>query len=147
MKLSLAVACASVVLVSLALSTGPSNDLCEAAEVMWRAAGRCAPDWAFKDSGYDAEWVHGFWAAAGATSHVPPVPKAKDEETGEPTVKGGPGRLRCWGRTPYHYGRRWHAESFISGLKRVTLPFVRARLEPAMLREAMLNVLAYALHR
>jgi len=146
-KLSLAVACTSVVLVSLALSTGPNNDLCEAAEVMWRAAGRCAPDWAFKDSGYDAEWVHRFWAAAGATSHVPPVPRAKDKQTGEPTVKGGPGRVRCWSRTPYHYGLRWHAESFISGMKRTCGSTLAARSEPALLAEAGLKALAYAIRR
>jgi len=146
-KLSLAVACASVVLVGLALSMGPGNDLCEAAAVMWPAAARCAPDWAFKDSGYDAEWVHSFWAAAGATSHVPPVPRAKDEATGGPTVKGGPGRLRCWNSRPYHYGLRWHAESFVSGMKRTCGSTLSARSQPALLAEAGLKALAYAVRR
>jgi hypothetical protein len=146
-KLSLAVACTSIVLVSVALSMGPSNDLCEAAAVMWPAAARCSPDWAFKDSGYDGEWVHSFWAAAGATSHVPPVPRAKDEATGEPTVKSGPGRLRCWESRPYHYGRRWHAESFVSGMKRTCGSTLSAKSEPALLAEAGLKALAYAIRR
>ena len=141
-KLSLAVACTSIVLVGVVPSMGPGNDLCEAAGVMWRAAGRCSPDWVFKDAGYDAERVHSFWAAAGATSHVPPVPKARDG-----AVRSGPGRVRCARHTPYHYGRRWHAESFISGMKRTCGSTLSARSERALLAEAGLKALAYAIRR
>jgi hypothetical protein len=141
-KLQLAVACTSVVLVALGVGMGPTNDLCEAADVMWPAAGRCRPDWVFKDSGYDAEWVHRFWAAAGAKSHVPPVPKTRDGG-----VKSGPGRVRCHRHTPYHYGLRWHAESFISGMKRTCGSTLSARGENALLAEAGLKALAYAIRR
>ena len=141
-KLSLAVACTSVVLVAMALSVGPSNDLCEARELLWRAASRCRADWYFMDRGYDAEWPHALCAAAGATSYIPPVPKAADG-----TIKSGPGRVRCGRHVPYHYGRRWHAESFISGMKRTCGSTLAARSEPALLVEAGLKALAYAIRR
>jgi hypothetical protein len=143
-KLSLCVACTSVVLVSLAVSMGPSNDLGDGArEVLWRAAPRCRPDWVLADSGYDAEWFHTWCRAAwGATSHVPPVPKAKDG-----TVRGGPDRVRCAEHEPYVYGRRWHAESFISGMKRTCGSTLAARGERALFNEAGLKALAYAVRR
>jgi hypothetical protein len=143
-KLSLCVACTSVVLVSLAVSMGPSNDLGDGArEVLWRAAPRCRPDWVLADSGYDAEWFHTWCRAAwGATSHVPPVPKAKDG-----TVRGGPDRVRCAGHEPYVYGRRWHAESFISGMKRTCGSTLAARGQRALFNEAGLKALAYAVRR
>ena len=141
-QLSLAVACGSVVLVAMALSMGPSNDLCEARELLWRAASRCRADWYFMDRGYDAEWPHALCAAAGATSYIPPVPKAADG-----TIKSGPGRVRCGRHVPHHYGRRWHAESFISGMKRTCGSTLAARSEPALLVEAGLKALAYAIRR
>ncbi|HLL89849.1 MAG TPA: hypothetical protein VK324_11135 [Tepidisphaeraceae bacterium] len=48
---------------------------------------------------------------------------------------------------PRACGRRWHAESFFSGMKRVCGSAVRARSVPAMLSEAMLKLLAYAVRR
>ena len=143
-KLSLAVACTSIVLVSLAISFGPSNDLGDGArEVLWRASSRCRPDWVLADSGYDAEWFHTFCRSAwDATSHVPPVPKTRDG-----TVKSGPDRVRCAEHEPYNYGRRWHAESFISGLKRTCGSTLTARSEAALFNEAGLKALAYAIRR
>ena len=149
-KLSLAVACVSMLAVSAVASTGPTQDMQEAMGLLWRASGRCSPYAAYLDSGYDAEKVHRFcregWGVGavgrGVASFIPPF------------ARGGHAAIRSRYRSemdrrgmPESFGRRWHAESFISALKRVTLPFVRARLEPAMLREALLNVLAYALHR
>jgi hypothetical protein len=143
-KLSVCVACTSVVLVSLAVSMGPSNDLGDGArEVLWRAAPRCRPDWAVADSGFDAEWFHTWCRAAwDATSHVPPVPRARDG-----AVKGGPDRVRCATHTPYLYGRRWHVESFISGMKRTCGSTLAARSEAALFNEAGLKALAYAVRR
>jgi hypothetical protein len=141
-KLSLAVACKSVVLVAVTLSMGPTNDLCEARELLWHATARCRPDWIFMDKGYDAQWPHIFCAAAGAVSHIPPVPKSKDG-----TIKSGPDRVRCAKHRPYHYGRRWHVESFISGMKRTCGATLSARSQPALLAEAGLKALAYALRR
>lgn len=143
-KLSLAVACTCIMLVSFAVGMGPSNDLGDGArEVLWRAAPRCRPDWVLADSGYDAEWFHTFCRAAwDATSHVPPVPKTKDG-----TVKSGPDRVRCATHTPLNYGRRWHVESFISGMKRTCGSTLAARSERALFNEAGLKALAYAIRR
>ncbi len=143
-KLSMAVACGAILLVSLATSMGPSNDLGDGArEVLWRAAPRCRPDWVLADGGYDAEWFHTFCRAAwGAGSHVPPVPKTRDG-----TVKTGPDRVRCAAHTPHNYGRRWHVESFISGMKRTCGSTLAARSEAALFNEAGLKALAYAVRR
>lgn len=141
-KLSLAVACVSIVLVGASVSMGPSNDLCEARELLARVAPRCAPDWMFMDKGYDAEWVHTWCAALGAKSYIPPIARTADG-----TIQSGPDRVRCAGRVPYHYGNRWHAESFISGLKRTCGATLAARSEPALLIEAGLKALAYAIRR
>jgi hypothetical protein len=141
-KLSLAVACASIMLISLVISTGPCNDLCEASEVLWKSASRCSPDWTLMDKGYDAERIHTFCAAWGATSYIPPVPKTKDG-----TIKSGEGRIRCGKHRPYLAGNRWHAESFISGMKRTCGSTLAARSEPALLIEAGLKALTYAIRR
>lgn len=143
-KLSLAVATTSVTLVSMALSMGPCNDLCEAREVVVRAATRCDPDWVFGDRGFDAESFHTLCKAAWdrCQTHVPPVPKTRDG-----TIKGGPDRVRCGARRPHHYGRRWHAETFNSGMKRTCGSTLAARSERALLAEAGLKALAYAIRR
>ena len=142
-KLSIAVACTSILLVSLSLSMGPSNDLCEARELLWRASPRCRPDWVLADKGYDAEWFHRFCKAAwDARSHVPPVAKTKDG-----TIRSGPERIRCGRHEPYLYGRRWHVETFISGMKRTCGSTLAARSEKALVAEAGLKALAYAIRR
>lgn len=141
-KLSLAVACTSIVLVSMVISFGPSNDLSEASSVLWRASGRCRPDWLLMDRGYDAERMHRFAAGYNAISYIPPVPKTRDG-----TIKSGPGRIRCGKHRPYLAGKRWHVESFISGMKRTCGSTLAARSQPALLIEAGLKALAYALRR
>jgi hypothetical protein len=143
-KLSLAVACTSLMLVSFVVSRGPSNDLTEARELFWRAASRCAPRAVYADAGYDAEWVHAFWRdGAGARSYAPLV------------ARGGYGvyntrwrsHLSAFVGRPAGYGRRWHAESFNSGLKRSTGDKLAARSDAARFTEAGLRLLAYQLRR
>lgn len=142
-KLSLAVATTSITLVSMALSMGPSNDLCEAREVVFRAAGRCNPDWVLGDKGFDAESFHTLCKSAwDCQTHVPPVPKTKDK-----TIRSGPDRIRCGRLRPHHYGRRWHIESFNSGMKRTCGSTLAARSEQTLLAEAGLKALAYAIRR
>jgi Transposase DDE domain/Transposase domain (DUF772) len=141
-KLSMAVACGSILLVSLVTSIGPCNDLCEASTVLWRASGRCVPDWTLMDKGYDAEWVHTFCSSWGARSYIPPVAKTPDG-----TIKSGPGRIRCGKHRPYLAGNRWHVESFISGMKRTCGSTLTARSEAALMIEAGLKALAYAIRR
>jgi hypothetical protein len=141
-KLSMAVACNAIVLVSLVISIGPCNDLCEASAVLWRASGRCSPDWTLMDKGYDAESMHSFCAGWDAISYIPPVAKTKDG-----TIKSGEGRIRCGRHRPYLAGNRWHVESFISGMKRTCGSTLAARSEPALMIEAGLKALAYAIRR
>jgi hypothetical protein len=141
-KLSMAVACGSLMLVSLITSIGPCNDLCEASAVLWKASGRCSPDWTLMDKGYDAEWVHRFCRGWDAISYIPPVAKTKDG-----TIKSGPGRIRCAKHRPYLAGNRWHVESFISGMKRTCGSTLTARSEASLMIEAGLKALAYAIRR
>jgi hypothetical protein len=149
-KLSLAVACVSMLAVAAVASMGPSQDEREVMTLLWRSAARCAPAASYFDAGYDQEKVHRFcrdgWGVGqrgrGCASFIPPVARG-----GFGVIKSGYRARIAKSGLPPGYGHRWHAESFISGLKRTTLSHVRARLEPAMLAEAMLNVLAYAIRR
>jgi hypothetical protein len=75
-------------------------------------------------------------------SYIPPVPKAKDG-----TIKSGQGRIRCAEHRPYLAGNRWHAESFISGMKRTCGSALSARSEAALKIEAGLKALTYAIRR
>jgi len=45
------------------------------------------------------------------------------------------------------YGRRWHIESFFSGLKPMTGSALTARKDINLAKEAAFRVLAYTLHR
>ena len=141
-KLALAVACTSIVLISATAAVGPGNDLAQAPHLLWRSATRCHPDWLLADRGYDAEKIHRFCRTWGVMSHIPPVPKTQDG-----TIQSGPGRIRCGRHRPYLYGLRWHVESFISGLKRTCGWTLSARSQPALKTEALLKALAYALRR
>ena len=120
---------------------GPANDYADGAAVLWRASGRCAPHRAYLDSGFDSERIHGLCRdGMGCASFIPPVPKTDDGSIRSEH------RQKCQ-RMPASYGRRWHAETFISGLKRVCGSAVRATGTTNMLGEAMLKVLAYAIRR
>ena len=55
--------------------------------------------------------------------------------------------MRCATHTPLSYGRRWHVESFISGMKRTCGSTLSARGEAALFNEAGLKALAYAIRR
>jgi hypothetical protein len=141
LKLSLIVACTILLPVAMVLSRGPSNDLVEANDLLWRASGRCLPATAYFDSGYDAEWLHEFCRdGMGCRSFIPPVIRTKD---GSVRTKH---RARCV-NLPKSYGRRWHIESFISGLKRSTGSSLSARSDNARFTEAAIRVLTYAIRR
>lgn len=137
-KLSLAIACRSLLAVA---SAGPGNDRVEAPALLWRASGRCAPHSIYMDSGYDGEKTHLFCRAGWkCVSWIPPVPRTADG-----SIKSHY-RSRCV-RLPRGYGRRWHVESFFSGLKRSTGSMLFSRSMPALMNEAMIKVLAYAIRR
>jgi hypothetical protein len=73
-------------------------------------------------------------------SHIPPVVKRKDGGI------GGKYRSRMR-RKPNGYGKRWHAESFMRGLKRTTGSALTARKNNTLDAEAALRVLAYSVRR
>jgi hypothetical protein len=76
-----------------------------------------------------------------AVSYVPPVPRTNDG-----TIRT-PHRSRCARYRPSNAGLRWHVESFISGMKRTCGSTLRARSKAALLNEAGLMALAYAIRR
>lgn len=143
-KLSLAVTCATLLLVTFVASFGPTHDRREVMDLLWHASGRCTPGALYADAGYDLEAAHAFCRDGwGVRSYVPPI------DRGGHGVVRTPHRAAMTGRNlvASGYGRRWHVESFISGFKRSTSGNVRARTDAAMLTEASLNLLAYAIRR
>lgn len=140
-KLSLAVTCTTILAVALVVSWGPTNDKTQARELLTKTAEKLRPQWLLADAGYDAEWVHQTcrmdW---GVRTLIPPV-RHRDDGT-----VGGFWRSRMTDLPP-RYGKRWHVESFMSGLKRTTGSALAARSEHALFTEAALRVLAYALRR
>lgn len=73
-------------------------------------------------------------------SYIPPAVHRRDG--------GVNGRYRSqMTRLPKRYGRRWHVESFFSGLKRTMGSQLNARTERGLFTEAAIRVLAYTLRR
>jgi len=143
-KMSLVVTCTTLLLVTFMAGFGPTQDRKEVMDLLWQTSGRCTPGAIYADAGYDLEAAHAFCRDGwGVRSYIPPVPRG-----GSGTI-ASKHRVTMTGRdlVASGYGRRWHAESFISGYKRSTDGSVRARTEPAMLTEASLNLLAYAIRR
>ncbi len=79
-----------------------------------KAMAKVRPKKLYADAGYDAEWVHAVcrehW---NVESFIPPSVHRKDGSVG--------GHYRSqMVEMPKSYGRRWHIETFMSGLKRTT---------------------------
>jgi transposase len=95
-------------------------------------------------AGYDADWIHAAVQESwGVETLIKPASHRRDGSL------GGTYRSKM---TPAHlkkrsYGRRWHIESFFSGLKRVTGSALGSRLEGNLFKEAAFRLLAYTLHR
>lgn len=143
-KLSVCVVCGSLIPAGLVVGWGPCNDKAEARALMDKASAAVRPDTLFADAGYDAEWVHRYcrddWRV---DSWIKPVIHRSDGRlNGRYRSKMTKRRLKKNG-----YGRRWHVESFISGLKRTMGSTLLARGEGSLFTEAAIRVLAYALRR
>jgi transposase len=146
-KVSVAVVCGSLLPLGLVAAWGPSNDKCQAAELLDKSLSvplDCLPQRLLADAGYDAHWIHemcrGQW---GVETLIKAVRHRADG------TLGGEHRSAM---TPEHlkkrgYGKRWHVESFFSGLKRMTGSALAARSDAGLLKEAAIRVLAYSLHR
>jgi hypothetical protein len=140
-KLAVVVLCGSLLPCAVATGQGPSTDLRDAPRLLETAAQNVSPKMLVADAGYDAEWVHEFCYEEWDTdSYIPPHRYGKNN------------KLEGFYRSqmialPKQYSLRWHVESFMSGLKRITSSRLRARLRNNQMAEALLKVLAYAIHR
>jgi len=147
LKLSMTVVCGSLLPLGLVVDWAPNNDKCQAAELLAKsqtAAGAERPQRLYADAGYDADWIHARCHQSwGVKSLIKPARHRADGSLGGTyRSKMTPTHLRRNG-----YGRRWHIESFISGLKRMTGSALTARLPSQQQKEASLRVLAYSLFR
>ena len=148
-KISLTVVCGALLPLGLVLGEGPGNDKSQAPELLAKSFdaaedGGVLPAKLYADAGYDADWIHGVCRDVwGVQSWIKPARARADGTLGgvhRPAMT--PRRLKKQG-----CGRRWHVESFFSGLKRMTSSALGARTESNQSKEAALRVLAYAIHR
>lgn len=143
-KISVVVLCTSLLPVALVTSAGPSNDRCQAEELINQAQAVSRPARLYADAGYDTEALH---ARCREQWKVESIIKPNGHRADG--TRGGKWRA---GMSPEHlkergYGRRWAVESFFSGLKRTMGSALNARRKDQMLVEAAFRVLAYALRR
>lgn len=147
LKISLSVVCGSLLPLAMVVDYGPNNDKCQAGVLIDRsfeAAGAHLPAQLLADAGYDADWVHGLCREVwGVKSWIQPVVHRADG------TLGGCLRPKMTERALKRngYGRRWHIESFFSGLKRFSGSSLTSRKEICQRHEAAIRILAYALHR
>lgn len=140
-KVSVVILCGLLLPAGVVVSMGRSNDNQQSAALVEQLAGRVKARRLYADAGYDSEPLHELCRDKhGIESVIPPVIKAADGRAH--------GRYRSQMRPlPAGYGRRKHVESFMSGLKRVTGPALRARQPQRQMTEAALRVLAYGIRR
>jgi len=141
-KLSLSVVIGPQIAASAVADWGPCGDKVEVRRLLVETVQRLSVRTIYADGGYDAEWIH-VWCRErrGIKSWIPPTVHRADGKV------GGYWRSQMANGLPKDYGRRWAAESFISGLKRTLGAGVRARQPRQQLREALRKVLAYSIHR
>lgn len=143
-KLSLCVLCSSMMPVGIVVGWGPCNDKSDAAALLDKSRAVVEPRTLLADAGYDAEWVHKYCREQwGTRSFIPPAVHRKDGTVnGKYRSQMTPRRLKRNG-----YNQRWIVESFMSGLKRTTGCMLQARHDAALMIEAAVRVLAYAIRR
>lgn len=140
-KLSLVILCGVLMPCVLVVSRGPCNDKREARTLLTRAAERIRPRRLLADAGYDAEWIHEFCHGDWKVRSLIRLVSHRADGTA-----GGHWRSRML-RLPKVYGQRWHIESFMSGLKRLTGSQLDSRKPNTLDIEAALRVVAYSLYR
>lgn len=119
---------------------GPRNDLRQMPALLDQVEARTTPSLLLADRGYDAEWVHvRCRERLGAMSIIP----VRHEEGKE--VRSH--YRRQLQELPTVFGRRWHAESFFSALKRTMHATLKSRSVHTMLNEAAFKVLTFAIRR
>lgn len=147
LKLSMTVVCGTLLPLGLVVDWAPNNDKRQAAELLAKSQAAAVteqPQRLYADAGYDADWIHAFchqnWNIESLIK--PACHRADGALGGTYRSKMTPQYLNQRG-----YGRRWHIESFISGLKRMTGSALTSRLPSQQQKEAALRVVAYSLFR
>ena len=148
-KLSVSIVCGALLPLALVIDWGPGNDKTQAFELVaktFEAAelSSTLPQRLYADAGYDADWIHGVcrevWQVK---SWIRPVHHRADGKLGGVyRSQMTETRLKSEG-----YGKRWHVETFFSGLKRMMGSTLSSRTENTMTNETAFKVLAYAIHR
>ncbi len=143
-KVSTIILCGSLLPMSLVMAWGPTNDKCQARELLAKAQTVAMPDTLYADAGYDAEWVHvrcrEEWGAESVIK--PAVHRADGKRNG--VWRSGMSKNYL---AKMAYGRRWAVETFFSGLKRTMGSMLTSRRPAQLLKEAAFRVLAYTLRR
>lgn len=143
-KISTIILCGSLLPMSLVMDWGPTNDKCQAQDLIAKAQTVAMPDTLYADAGYDAEWIHvqcrEEW---GAESVIKPAMHRADGKRNGIWRSGMSKNYLA----KMEYGKRWAVESFFSGLKRTTGSMLTSRKPNQLLKEAAFRVLAYTLRR
>lgn len=141
-KVSVAVLCGLCVPCAVVVDWGPGSDITQAPELIDKAMAVMKPSRVYMDRGYDCERLHEqLRDVYGVESVIPPVGRGPNN-----VVKTKYRALMRKG-LPGQYGRRWHSETVMSSLKRMTGPSTSSRGTRRPLIEAALKVLAYTVHR
>ena len=142
-KVGVVVLCGSLIPASMAISWGPGSDKTQAGGLIDRAAQAVGLDRLYADAGYDARWVHERCVERGMVGVIKPVVHRKDGTLGGThRSKMTEANLKQLG-----YGRRWLAETFMSGMKRTMGSTLNAMTERGLMTDAATKVLAYAIRR
>jgi hypothetical protein len=141
-KVSVSVVVGTLVAASAVVDWGPSGDKVQLRQLLSDTAGKLRVRTLYADGGYDAEWVHQWCREeANIISWIPATVHRADGQV------GGFWRAHMAKGLPKSYGRRWSAETFFSGMKRVVGATLRARQPQQQIAEALRKVLAYSIHR
>jgi len=143
-KVSIIILCGSLLPMSLVMDWGPTNDKCQAQDLISKAQVVAMPDTLYADAGYDAEWIHvqcrEEWGAESVIK--PAVHRADGKRNG--IWRSGMSKNYL---AKMEYGKRWAVETFFSGLKRTMGSMLTSRKPNQLLKEAAFRVLAYTLRR
>lgn len=137
-KASVAVVCGLFVPTTVMATWGPTLDTEQAVQLADQAVRAAPTSRVLADRGYDLEALHVLLHEQhGVGCAVPPVPRQ------------GSVKSRYRSKVPQTipgFGRRWHVETFMSMLKRLTGPATHARGPVRPLIDTALKVLATAIH-
>jgi hypothetical protein len=140
-KISVIVACGTLIPLAVVATIGRSNDKQQAYTLVAQGRGRVGMTRLYADKGYDSEALHEFCRHEHDVELVaPPIIQARD---GKAHTRYRSAMVPL----PEGYAKRSHVESFFSAMKRVTGSSLRARTTQSQLREAVMRVICYGIRR